>query len=82
MEMGGVQFAQSLALLVYAGKLAHLYPFDPLVAAEVCLLMGVVVVSAMLQECVHVARETVENGVMTGSPGAGATASSLLALHP
>jgi hypothetical protein len=54
MEMGGVQFAQTLALLVYAGKLAHLYPFDPLAAAEVCLLMSVVVVGAMLQRCVHV----------------------------
>ena len=35
LELNGVQFAQSLALLTYAGKLAQLYPMDPLVAAEV-----------------------------------------------
>lgn len=35
LEVDGEQIAQSIAITTYAGKLANLYPWDPLQAAKV-----------------------------------------------
>ena len=35
LEVNGEQITQSIAILFYAGKLANLYPWDPVQAAKV-----------------------------------------------
>ena len=40
LDIDGVQLAQSNAILIYAGKLAGLYPWDPLAALKVEEFIG------------------------------------------